>query len=58
MTSNSTSSYEAPHMKVIEFDKRDVVCFSGFEVVTPGGGVIGGGDVEEGGDLPPWGEND
>lgn len=54
--SNSTSSYEAPHMKVIEFDKKDVVCFSSWEVVTPGGDVIGGGSVEGGnGDLPPWG---
>ena len=58
MTSDSTSSYEASHMKVIEFDKKDVVCFTSYGVVTPGGDHIGSGDVEEGGDLPPWGEND
>ena len=52
----SKNQYNAPAIEVVEFGKEDNVCtFSGYEVITPGGGNAGGGSIDSGGDLPPWG---
>lgn len=52
----STKDYVSPKMAVVLFEKGDIVCSQ----FSSGWNVDGshGDDVEEGGDLPPWGEND
>ena len=53
----SKNQYDAPAMEVVEFGKEDIVCvISGYDVVTPGEHVGGGGIGEWSPDLP-WGGN-
>ena len=52
----SKNQYNAPAIEVVEFGKEDMVCdLSRFDVITPGGGNAGGGSIDSGGNLPPWG---
>lgn len=52
----SKNQYDAPAMEVVEFGKEDIVCvISGYDVVTPGGEHVGGGDIGEWSPDLPWG---
>lgn len=52
----SENQYDAPAMEVVEFGKEDIVCdLSRFDVIGGGGEHVGGGSIESGGDLPPFG---
>lgn len=42
----SKNQYNAPAIEVVEFGKEDMVCdLSRFDVITPGGDNVGGGDI-------------